>query len=182
MLEPLAGRLKWERIGHGIRVVIPVRFPLLDALTGISLLTLPVSTIFLFGKHQSLTGLSRFIPIGIGFVLCVGWFVLVFTIKHVLTLNPAEMTVQTRTFGIGVRSRTYATSRLQNLRFVASEYGDWISIGDMSRIEIDRDFKTRKLAFGISEREADALIEKMTAIYDFRQHSESKVEASVKEG
>jgi hypothetical protein len=37
----------------------------------------------------------------------------------------------------------------------------------MSRIELDRDGKTRKLAFGITEQEAHALIEKMMEVYDF---------------
>jgi hypothetical protein len=33
MLEKLAGRLKWERTGTGIRVEIPARIPWLRALT-----------------------------------------------------------------------------------------------------------------------------------------------------
>jgi hypothetical protein len=58
-----------------------------------------------------------------------------------------------------------ANSRFSNLRYAASEYG--ASMNEMSRIEIDRDSITRKFAFGITELEADTLIEKMMEIYKF---------------
>jgi hypothetical protein len=168
MLEKLAGRLKWERTGGGIRVVIPVRVPWLSALIGgFGVFSLPSLTMDLFGKHRSIAGPASFAPECVGLFLCVLWFTLLFTIKQILTLNSTEMAIQTRTFGIEVKNGAYATDRLQCLRFVSSDYGDGVLMSDMSRIEIDRDLKTRKFAFGITEQEADALIEKMMEVYDF---------------
>jgi hypothetical protein len=171
MLVTLAGRLKWERTGNGIRVVIPVRMPLLAALSGIVLFTLPIHMVNVFSKHTGITGPAAFVQfwviLGVGFFLGVLWFTMIFTIQHELTLNPTEMTIQTRTLGIGVRKRTVATSRLHCLRFEPSGYGDLMSINNMSRIQIDRDCKTRNLAFGITEQEADTLIEKMMEVYKF---------------
>src|ERR1035441_8720219 len=130
MLETLAGRLKWERTGDGIRVVIPVRIPWPSALSGIWLFMLPHFTVELFGKSGVITGPASLAPKWIGLCLLVSWFTMIFTIKQVLILNPAEMGFQTFTFGIGVKKSTYATSRLKCLRFIPSEYGDWISMNE----------------------------------------------------
>lgn len=167
MLEKLAGRLKWERTGDGIRVVIPVRVPLLSTLSGISLVYAPLFTLQVFDKLRGVAVPASFVPLWIGLFLSVIWFTMMFTMKQILTLSPAQMGFQTRTMGIGVRKGTRATSGLRNLRFVPSEYGNWTFMNDMSRIEIDRDCKTRKFAFGITEQEADALIEKMMEVYSF---------------
>jgi hypothetical protein len=167
MLEKLAGRLKWERIVDCIRVVIPVRIPWLLALNVIWLVMLPHFTVELFDKLRGITGPASFAPEWIGFCIGVLWFTMFFTTQQVLILNPAEMTVQVRMFGIGLKKRTVATSRLHYLRFEPSGYGDFASIQDMSRIQIDRDCKTRNFAFGITEQEADALIEKMMEVYKF---------------
>jgi hypothetical protein len=181
MLETLAGRLKWERTSDGIRVVIPVRVPWLLTLSGIFLFTFPSSTVDVFSKHRGFTGPVSFIQfwilLGSGICLGVLWFTMIFTIKQVLTLNPAEMTIQVRTLGIGVRKRTVATNRLHYLRFEPSEYGDSASFNNMSRIQIDRDGKTRNFAFGITEQEADALIEKMMEVYKFPKYPKTDTAA-----
>lgn len=171
MLEKLAGRLQWERLGEGIRVVIPVRVPWLTAILGIWLFIFPINAVELFNKHRGFTGPASFVQfwvvLGICLILSVLWFSMIFTTQQVLTLNPAEMTFQVRMLGIGVRKRTYATSRLHCLRFGPSEYGNYLTMDMMSRIQIDRDGKTRNFAFGITEQEADALIEKMMEVYKF---------------
>ncbi|MGA3370408.1 MAG: hypothetical protein ABSC48_01470 [Terracidiphilus sp.] len=177
MLETLAGRLKWERTGDGIRVVIPVRVDWFSAMTGISLWMLPYSTLWVVTQFIHLSTRTSLalssIAVWIGACLVILWYTMIFTIKHVLTLNPAEMTIQMRFFGIRVRQRTIATSRFHNLRYAASEYGDWASLNSMRRIEIDRDSKTRKFAFGITEKEADALIEKMMEVYNFPKYPQA---------
>jgi hypothetical protein len=167
MLEKLAGRLKWERTGDGIRVLIPAWAPWLVTFNGVWLYMVPLTTVQAFDKLRGITGSESSAPAWIGLLLCVTWFTMIFTARQVLTLNPAEMTIQVRLFGIGVRERTRATSRLRNLRFVPSGFGDFASMNAMSRIEIDRDFKTRKFAFGITEGEAETLIEKMMEVYKF---------------
>ncbi len=169
MLEKLAGRLKWERTGNGIRVVIPVRFPFMAVLSGMGVISLPFCVVSIFDKLGGVTGPLPVATIWVGLILGVMQMMIFFTTKHVLTLSPAETTVQSRVLGIGVRKHTFATSRQRNLRFVPSEYGDWLFMSDVSRVEIDRDSKARKFAFGITEQEADALIEKMTAVYNFHK-------------
>jgi hypothetical protein len=179
MLETLAGRLKWEQTGDGIRVVIPVRMPLLTALSGIWLFMLPHFTVEVFDKLRGFIDPRSFAPVWIGLCLVVLWFTMIFTTQQILTLNPGEIVIQVRIFGIGVKKRAFATSRLQCLRFVPSEYGDLISMNDMSRIQIDRDFKTRNFAFGITEQEADTLIQKMMEVYKFPKYPEINTTASV---
>jgi hypothetical protein len=177
MLEKLAGRLRWERSCDGIRVIIPLRFSWLSALGGIGFLALPQFTAEVFGRFRHGAGPASFAPEWTALCLVVVWFTMVFTTKQVLTLNPAELTIQARLFGIGVRKRSFATSRFHNLRFASAEYG--LSMNDTNRIQIDRDFKTRNFAFGISELEADTLIDKMMDVYRFPKYPESGVAAPV---
>jgi hypothetical protein len=171
MLETLEGRLKWERTGDGIRVVIPVRMGWLPAMSGISLWILPAFAVwgieYFIHLSRPVSVVLNEISLCSGVCLVILWFAMIFTLEQVLTLNPAEVTFQARALGIGIRKRSVATSRLSNLRFVHSEYGDLVSMDSMSRIEIDRDFKTRKFAFGITEGEAETLIEKMLEVYRF---------------
>jgi len=56
------------------------------------------------------------------------------------------------------------------VRYKASEFGDGWSVNQMSRIQVDRDSKTRNFAFGITELEAGALIDKMMEVHNFRKH------------
>jgi hypothetical protein len=179
MLETLAGRLKWERTGDGIRVVIPVRIHWLSAFSGIWLFMLPHFTAEIIGKAKFGSGPTSFAPEWFGLCLVVLWFMMIFTAQQIFTLNPTEMEFQTCIFGIGVKKDIYATSRLQCLRFVSSEYGDWVSMNKMSKIQIDRDFKTRNFAFGITEQEADTLIKKMMEVYKFPKYPEINTTASV---
>jgi hypothetical protein len=167
MLNKLAGRLKWERTDDGIRVVIPVRTPWLLALLGTWFYTLPSFAAEIFGRTRDINHHGSFAQEWIGLCIVVVWFTMIFTAKHVLILNSAEMTIQVRLFGIGMRSRTVATSRFHNLRYTASELGAYVNVNEMSRIQIDRDSKTRNFAFGIKKQEADALIGKMMEVYSF---------------
>ena len=150
------------------------------------LFTFPSYSEDVFRKYRGLTGpeslVHFWLVLGVGIFLVILWFTMVFTTQQVLTLNPAEMEIQVRMFGIGVRKRTVATSRLRHLRFVPSEYGDWVSLNDMSRIQIDRDFKTRDFAFGITELEADTLIEKMMEIYKFPKYPRTNPAAPIMAG
>jgi hypothetical protein len=181
MLETLAGRLRWERTEDGIRVEIPVRVPwLLTFISGIGMFTLPRFTVEIFSKSMGFTSPASFAPVWMGLCLGVIWFTMIFTIKHVLTLNPTEMGFQVRTFGIGVRKRTIVNGRLQNPRYAAAEYG--ATFIEMSRIQIDRDFKTRDFAFGITELEADTLIEKMMEIYKFPKYPRTNPAAPIMAG
>jgi hypothetical protein len=168
MLEPLTGRLKWESLGDGIRVIIPSRFSWwLFLPSGLGLLTLPHFTYEVYWKvaHTHATGPRSFIPEWLGLSILVIWIALFRTHKIVLTLTPTEMRVEKRALGLGLRTSTSATSRLSELQFIPSQYG--VTVDDQSRIQLRKDNKTRSFAMGIREDEADALIDKMMEIYSF---------------
>jgi hypothetical protein len=167
MLEPLTGRLKWERQGDGIRVIIPSRFSWWLLYPGLLLLMFPHFTYEVFWKigHTAATEPRSFIPEWIGLALLVIWIALFRTHECVLTLTPAEMRVENRALGLGLRTSTSGTSQLSDLRFIPSQYG--ISVDDLSRIQLERNNRTRSFGLGIAEEEADALIAKMMEIYPF---------------
>jgi len=176
MLETLAGRLKWERTTDGIRVVVPSHFNGWIYLTGIGLLTFPQFTYELFGRLTAATGQRLLIPGLIGLVLFALWITFLRTHEIALTVSPNEMAVELWAFGIKLKTRKAATSRLTGLRFVPAEYG--IGIDDMNRIQFRKDQKRRNLGHGITEEEADALIAKMMEVYPFPERVAAVSEGS----
>ena len=167
MLEKLAGRIKWERTGDGICVVIPTPFSWRTVLTGLSLWMFCHFTGEIIAKnhHGAVNGSASFMPEWIG--LCLGgvWLLAIFAGKQILTLNPVEMKMQFRTLGVRGRAVSVETHRLHNLRYSPSSLG-W-SMQDESKIQIEKDLKTRNIAWGITEPEALALIGKMMEVYSF---------------
>jgi hypothetical protein len=167
MFEPLTGRLKWERQGDGIRVIIPSRFRWWSLYPGLMLLIFPHFTYQVFWKsgHTAATEPRSFIPEWIGLALLVIWVGLFRTHKSVLTLTQAEMRVEKYALGLRLRTSTSETSQLSDLRFIPSQYG--MSVDDLSRIQLRRNNKARSFGLGIGEEEADALIAKMMDVYPF---------------
>jgi hypothetical protein len=179
MLETLAGNLKWERTADGIRVVIPSRFSWLSYSSSLGLLTLPHLTYDVFWKsgQRAAMGPRSFISEWIGLALFVFWIALFRTHKSVLTLTPAEMRVEKRALGFGLRKAISAASQLSDLRFVPSQYG--LSVEDQSRVQYRMDNRTRSFGVGIGEDEADALIAKMMGVYPFPKYLQTISAAAV---
>lgn len=174
MFETLAGRLKWERMDHGIRVAIPTRVSWFNLLQGLWLLILPHFTYEVFWKsgHGPALESRSFTPEWIGLALFVFWIALFRTHKSLLTLTPTEMRVEKRALGSRLRITITATSRLSDLRFVPSQYG--LSVDALSRVQFRMDNQVRSLGIGIGGEEADALIAKMMAIYPFPERLPTK--------
>jgi len=110
-------------------------------------------------------GSVSFTPEWIGLCLWGIWCLLLFAGKITLMLSPGEMKMQFRTLGIRGRMRAGETHRLHNLRYSRSSWG--FNMQDESKVEIDEDLKTRRIAWGITEPEALALIDKMMEVYSF---------------
>jgi hypothetical protein len=176
MLEILAGRLKWERTGDGIRVVIPTRFNWLvtrDKLfyAFITMLGFCVTFIVLSivdGK-----------PVQWGIILCfaLGYLssviVLMLTDRTIMSLNKNMMTIQYRSCGIVRRKKKYLTELVYDLRFADSSHRAKIrNVYRQNEIQFGEEYVTQSFAFGITEQEADALIEKMMEVYKFPKRAD----------
>jgi len=165
MFERLAGRVKWEQTGDGVRLVVPVRRRSIDAFFGIFLVSL-LAMMDLFDYSRP----ARFVHFCIGLSLAGIYLVLSYVTKQELRLSPSGMEIQTSTVGIIVKKRAFATDRLCCLRFVPEER-DTLNLGrHSSRIMVDRDFDTYQFAFGVSELEGDAIIEKMKSVRNFPEY------------
>jgi hypothetical protein len=117
-------------------------------------------------KHEASIGWEGYLVISFAWLSL--WFVLMLTGKTILTLGPSAMTVQHRPFRFKPSSIKFPPGQLNHLRFVVASNREEIrNEFGQSEIQIDREFRTHHFAEGITEQEADALIEKMMEVYDF---------------
>jgi hypothetical protein len=172
MLETLAGRLKWERVGDGIRVVIPARFPWMATRHMLILnsfgIFVPIAMMsaysYLNGEPESWRG----ILIGSAFGLITGYLGFMLTARTILSLDQSSITFQYRSFGIKRGTKKYLNEQLNNLQFISSSNREEIrNEYRQNEMQIDQDLRTHSFAEGITKQEADALIEKMMEIYTF---------------
>jgi hypothetical protein len=183
MLEPLAGRLKWERTADGIRVVIPAR------------LDRPIARNLLFMAFAMVCGIlavdySDFLISSFGAgahskphlfedvcCVCVGLFIgavppRIFG-RTVLSLTPVRLTIDWRPRVWWPEKRQFSTDVLHNLRFASKSGGFRVTNeSGQNEMQLDEDRKTRSFALGISQDEASALIAKMMEVYPFPKYLE----------
>ena len=174
MLETLAGRLKWERMGNGIRVELPVQltWPNVGRRVGSWL----VSWAFFF-SFLTLLDRLRGLPVYWGVALL---FVPVYAAsgiweilarRTVLVLSPDEMTINQAFLQKDWSKRTYATRRLHNLLYCKSRPQPTAERRTIKNsLLCDVELQTIGLFDGITEEEADALIAKMTEVYPFPKY------------
>ena len=178
MLEKLAGRLRWERTGQGIRIVIPARqdwwiVPLAIFLTAIAW----VDWTDWFFLHNSLpdSSFSKLAWLGIAtsaVLACifVCWFLWGMTGKTILAMDPFELKLERRVIGIEWDIRKFSTYDVKNLRYIPPAY-IWAFRTDTdpttSKIQFQAKSKTIRFARGITEREACLLFDKMDETYKF---------------
>ena len=176
MLETLAGRLTWERTPDGIRVEIPAR------LSWVALFLTVWLTFWLYvgsriiGKmlvddDQSAWPLVWLVGWAAGACFVGGWLIWSVGGRATLVLEPVEMRIQRRVFGIEWDTRTYRTNSVRNLRYIpgymspgALESGGGYN---QSSIKFESDDKTRSFASGVSDIEAFALIDLMLGVHAF---------------
>jgi hypothetical protein len=176
MLEKLAGRLKWERAGDGIRVVIPARRNWRAALqvlraswpSGFAS-NLLFTLFFLIVMYISSREPFRWWGILIFFVLLVAGDISRELLgKTILTLDSASLKIDWKIFGVKQTSSKFANERLHDLRFVVSApSADIRNDFRLNEIQFIEYFATHSFAAGISEEEATALIARMMEVYKF---------------
>ncbi|MFZ1086420.1 MAG: hypothetical protein WAN35_15770 [Terracidiphilus sp.] len=174
MLETLAGRLKWERTGTGIRVEIPARF-YWSTLLGVPWLVLwwfpwRLTMIEVFIDHKG----GAFLQFWLAGWTAGGCFVATFILwsltgRSTVVLDPCQLELTRNIFVLPFSHRIFSTSDLNNLRFVPSQ---WKSRSyQPSKINFEAGNKTHSFASGIRESEANALIDRMQEVHEFPMES-----------
>lgn len=174
MLEKLAGRIRWKRTGQGILVEIPSPFGWRELFLAGWLVFWIGGGVYMIRKALNGEDPSSSHLLGlVGWAACAcffgGWLIWSIGGSTRVALSKAEMTIQRRVFGIASITRTFQTSRMENLRYIAPYY---VNNGDgagytRSKVCITANGWSRTLASGISETEAAALIDRLTKVYDF---------------
>lgn len=170
MLETLAGRLKWEQTGQGIRVEIPAR---LDWTTLFFIAWLAMWS--LAGWHIIMQTFTKHDAPVFNMLWLVGWaaaecFVIASIIWSLaghttLILDAYVLEITRRIAGIQLDTRSFATSNVHNLRYMPAGNRGRRSYG--SQICFEADCKTRKFASKVEDAEAFALIDRMLDVYNF---------------
>ncbi|MGA2350485.1 MAG: hypothetical protein ABSF70_08650 [Terracidiphilus sp.] len=174
MLETLAGKLKWERTGNGIRVELPAQltWPNVSRRVGSWLFTWAIyfALITLMDGFRGRPVSWRVALIGAPFYAACGiWDVL--RLRTVLTLNPDEMTINQAFFQKNWTKRIYATRRLDNLRYCKSRLQRTAERREVKNsLLCDVEHQTIGLFDGVDEEEADALIAKMMEVFPFPKY------------
>ncbi len=169
MTDQLAGRLRWERTGLGIRVDIPAKSGWGVLFMGFWLAA------WGFGGWKAISSALSTKPDNFLYVWLLFWAVaLVFvsmTIiwslagKTTLTLDSGNLDLTRSVAGFAFSRRSFRTSDVRNLRFQPA------SGAGRSRRESQLCFeaadKTIRFASGIRDAEAFALIDRMLEVYAF---------------
>ncbi|HXR39106.1 MAG TPA: hypothetical protein VN776_08435 [Terracidiphilus sp.] len=179
MREALEGRVMWEKTDHGICLTVPVRrWPFTSVYAPLVTIWLILATIrywrLLSGPHpEDIDFVLQMISIGIyvvGFIYFVGWLIWNRTGETVVTLNPAEVRIQTRVFGVDLSSRTFQTGQIHRMRFIPPRRlltRPSVVNPNSSCIRFEADKRSKSFARGVTEAEARALIDKMLLVYEF---------------
>ena len=185
MVEVLAGRLKWERIGDGVRVEFPRQFHrwnnAWDKVPGFIWLLIILDQLSNSLAHgSSLSGMRPAFDIAavMGFFILVLWLIWRLMEKVSLILDRDTLKIQTRSFGITASSRTLSTRCLHNLRLGRSTRFPSNKKFRPDEIQIDEDYKSIVLARGVKDEEASALIECMLRVYAFPKYLPSESDCS----
>ncbi len=170
MLEPLAGRLKWEHTAEGIRVIVPSRFEIGPLGDTILIACIPVLVVDVVAKMDKDWRGWSWEQLTLALLLvAVLRLITLFADRTVLTLNPAWLTARRGPFGLNWKKSSFATRRLHNLRTVPST-SDWTGIKLQGRetVQFDEDNHTCDLVKQLTHGEAAVLIEKMLEIHSFQ--------------
>ncbi|MGD0940121.1 MAG: hypothetical protein ABR905_10445 [Terracidiphilus sp.] len=178
MREKLAGRLKLERTGMGIRIEIPSQAGWLAVFFGFWL-AFWSATGWFFAAMASTTKSPEAVPWSFAVAWALGWIVILSALilclagRTTLTLDESEMEIRRRILRMEWGSRRFATKDVLNLRYIPSlslrgwEGTTYTTYTSASQIRFEADGKTRRFALGISDIEAFALIDRMLEVYQF---------------
>jgi hypothetical protein len=174
MLQKLAGRLKWERVNDGIRVVIPGQLTPKAAFYAVANRFALLAAAYLMGTGAA--WLLHFLekrPMDwwLAPALCVGLLAAFLTSpleRITLSLYPSVMTIMRGPRWIKGKYKNFLTEGLYNLRYV--EPGPDANIRTEYRqaeIQFEQNGQTQPFAAGIRAEEARALIALMMSVYAF---------------
>ena len=175
MLEKLAGRLKWEHFGQGVRIVIPARWGVQAILIAV-LLTCAVIAALLVGWHlpadndRLILGIASAAVVGAALCWAAAWLAWSFTGRTIVTADHNELKIQRKVLGVEWDTRRFATFEIRGLRWMPpTEISFILTDTDpgTSGIKFHVQNKTIKFASGITEREACALIGRLDEVCNF---------------
>ncbi len=170
MLEPLAGRLTWEKTGEGIRVEIPERksWTILTFVLWI-ILWCGAGWLLIYKTHNAqdhsqaqMFWLVIWIAIVLQPIAAVLWTLYGSTL---LILDTNRLQIAKRIMGLRLSVRNFANADVRSLRFVPSIMR--VITTSPSGIWFLENNKLRQFAPAIAEIEALALIDKMLQVYKF---------------
>ena len=176
----LEGRLEWEKTARGIAVKIPARrgsaFALFGPIIGVWLL---IASYQYASMSMPLTAdatrnqILWLVIDGFGVCLCIllFWAAWAFTSDTLVTLGETQMKIQHRVLGIELATRSFSTTEVHNFRFVAPSKFWFGKSGDAdirtSKIEFQVGNKSHFFGEGVTQREAQVLIEQLLEVFKF---------------
>lgn len=176
MFETLAGKLRWERNGSGIRVLLPRRFHWGAFFQMIVVMCIPVWVDGVIRKSPLRgRGLTLDVILWTGLCIAVGILVLHLSMRTILTVTPDELSKTVWIFGRQLRRRSHRNVELCGLRknlLVSERTGR--DMVNKNVVEIGRNGFYHTIAYGLTDAEADALMAKMIEVYPFPEDERSQ--------
>ena len=179
MYETLEGRVMFEKTDRGLRIAVPVRRGPFAAVYGpLVVIWLALATVrywrLLAGPHpEDINFKLQMVAIGVyvvGFIFFAIWLAWTTSGQTVITMNPPEVKIQTRVFGVDLTSRTFQTHQINRMRFIPhTRVVTQRSVinPNSSYIRFEANNRRQRFAKGVSAEEARALIDKMLQVYEF---------------
>jgi hypothetical protein len=176
----LEGRLEWEKTARGIAVKIPARrgsaFALFGPIMGVWLLF--ASYQFASMTFPNTVGEARdqvlwlvIDGFGVSLLILLFWAAWAFTSDTLVSLGETRMKIQHRVLGVELATRSFSTTEVHNFRFIPpSKF--WLGkSGQMdvrtSKIQFQAGNKTHYFGEGVTQNEAQALIEQLLEVFKF---------------
>ena len=108
------------------------------------------------------------------------WILKLLMRRTILTLSPGEMTLNRGIWETCRNTRVFANECLHNLRYCESQNEPTAERETVKNcLLLDVESRTISIMSGITETEANALIEKMMEVYNFPKFSENYAAAPV---
>jgi hypothetical protein len=179
MLRTLEGRLEWEKTARGISVKIPARrgsaFGLFGPIIGVWLLfaSFQYASMVFPNTFEDARAQVLWIVIdifGVSVLILLFWAAWAFTSDTLVTLDETQMKIQRRVLGIELATRNFSTTEVHNFRFIPpSKFRLGRSGTDIrtSKIEFHARSKPQYFAEGVTQSEAQVLIEQMVEVFKF---------------
>jgi hypothetical protein len=188
-MEQLAGRLRWERTEHGIRVEFPpIRSAsaIVGTIRGYWLGTVGgwlLAFVFIVGL-QAIFPTSHNetwweLPLWLASGIAIGDLTAKLPHRWTITMDRDYLWIEQRRLPWEKKEKRIPAEQLHSLRFVKSEADGGIrNAYHLDEIQFDKNLETQCLAPGITREEADALIARMKAVYPFPAHPASETRAA----